>query len=221
VSLEVIEVFSRYSVEYDSWYKTPYGRAVLESEANLLNLLLPSGVGLDLGSGTGVFAEKLALNREIVCLDPTSEMLVLAKSRCQHSVLAVGEHPPLRVGSLDFIYAVTVLEFLENPLEMMVAVKGLLKPNGRLVLLSIEKNSPWGRMYAEIAEKGTDPVISMARLYTLSEVEEYLKTAGYKVYERAFTLDYEPLTTPSKPPRLYIGEYCSSCGVFAVVATPT
>lgn len=218
--METVEVFSKHSREYDSWYKTPQGLAVLEGEARLLDILLPRGVGLDLGAGTGVFAERLGEGREIVCMEPSSGMLEIARYRCLHTIQALGEYPPIRDNSMDFVYMVTVLEFLETPKYTLKVIRSLLKPNGVLAVLSIEKESPWGKLYQEIAGKKQDPVLSIAKFYTRGEVEEILKVSGYHIFSEGATLDYEPLTVPREKPKAYIEEDCPSCGVFVLVARP-
>ncbi|WP_460024889.1 class I SAM-dependent methyltransferase [Infirmifilum sp. SLHALR2] len=217
---EVVEVFSQNAEAYDSWYRTPAGSAVLEAEASLLDLLLPRGVGADIGAGTGVFAEKLSENREIVCLDPSEPMLRLARGRCQHLVVGVGEQPPLRSGSLSFAYMVTVLEFLENPRKVLESVRGLLREGGVLAVLSIERESPWGQLYRRLASENLDPVLAKAKFYSRREAEDFLLEAGYSISTRAWALDYEPLAVPEGKPRLYVDEECLRCGVYALVAKP-
>ncbi|MEZ0345828.1 MAG: class I SAM-dependent methyltransferase [Infirmifilum sp.] len=220
MSSEIAHLFSRHAGEYDSWYETPSGRVVLEAEARLLDKVLPLGIGLDLGAGTGVFAERLSRTREIVCLDPSPGMLERARGRCLHMVLGVAEFPPFRQGSLDFIYMVTVLEFLQEPLQALSAAKQLLKPTAVLAILSVEKNSSWGRLYQELAAENKDPILAAGRFYSEGEVEGLLGRAGYHVYARGATLDYEPLTVPDKPPKIYVNERCPSCGVFLLLAAP-
>ncbi|QOJ79369.1 class I SAM-dependent methyltransferase [Infirmifilum lucidum] len=216
MSEEVIRVFSENAEAYDSWYRTDAGKVVLEAEAKLLETYLPEGTGIDVGAGTGVFAEKLSRNREIVCLDPSESMLRLARERCMHSIVGVGEYPPLRSRSVDFAYMVTVVEFLEDPSSIFKAIGSLLKEKGVLVVLSIERESPWGRLYMRLAAERADPVLSKARFYTRREVEEILLASGFAVRGRASTLDYEPLTVPEGEPRRYIEEECSECGVFLI-----
>ncbi len=223
MSEEVIRVFSENAEAYDSWYKSTAGEIVLRAEARLLEMYLPEGTGIDVGAGTGVFAEKLSRNREIVCLDPSEPMLRLARERCMHAIVGVGEYPPLRSGSMDFAYMVTVVEFLEDPSSVFEAIGGLLKEKGVLLVLSIERESPWGRLYMKLAAEKADPILSKARFYTRREVEEILLASGLTISGRAFTLDYEPLTVPEYEPRQYIEEECPECGVFLIACerTPT
>ncbi|HDJ21628.1 MAG TPA: class I SAM-dependent methyltransferase [Candidatus Bathyarchaeota archaeon] len=80
---EIIEIFENASASYDEWYGKPVGVYAFRSELVGLEALLPhSGLGIDIGAGTGIFAKYLSTDeRSIVCLDPSSGMLKEAKKR--------------------------------------------------------------------------------------------------------------------------------------------
>lgn len=50
---------------------------------------------------------------------------------------------PLRPGSLDFAFMVTILEFLEDPRRALMSVKEVLRPDGCLVVMVLNRESPW------------------------------------------------------------------------------
>lgn len=214
----VVELFDSVAKSYDEWYAQPAGRVVLRAEARMLDAVLPEGVGAEVGAGTCVFPPLLSRGREIVCLEPSLGMLGLGRGRCLHPVAGTAEEPPVRPSSLDFAYMVTVLEFLEDPLKAVQAVRGLLKRGGVLAVLFIERESRWGRLYAELAEKRADPVFAAARFLTLREVLELVERAGLRVKRVLQALDYEPLTVPETEPPVYEGGSCGDCGVALVAA---
>ena len=190
---EVIEAFDGVAPFYEEWYEEPMGAQVLEAELRGLEELLPgSGLGVEVGAGTGVFARRLSTpTREIVCADPSPGMLARAAEKGLHAVLCVGEEMPFRTGGFDFAYLVAVLEFLSDPAEALGSLKETMKLGAPLVTLTINRSSPWGRFYTTLAENG-DPVFSHARLYELDEVRGLLSGSGFVVAEALSTLSNPP-----------------------------
>ncbi len=193
---DAIRAFDLVAVTYDDWYNHPQGRQVFDAELKAVDMHIPKeGIGLELGAGTGIFAEQLTgVRRTIVCLDPSGEMLKKAAERGMASVLGVGEALPLRVGVLDFTYMVTVLEFLDEPAAVLGEIRETAKEGAELTILFINSESSWGDFYRDIGSKG-DPVFRHARLYTMVEVEALMTVSGYSVTERAGTLTTQPMET--------------------------
>lgn len=193
---DIIRAFDLVASTYDDWYDHPQGRQVFDAELNAVDLHIPKeGIGLELGAGTGIFAEHLTgAERTVVCLDPSGEMLKKAVERGMASVLGVGDALPLRVGVLDFIYIVTVLEFLDKPVAVLEELRETAKGDAGLTILFINSESSWGDLYRDMGSKG-DPVFRHARLYTMAEVEALIIESGYSVTERAGTLTTQPMET--------------------------
>ena len=193
---DAIRAFDLVAAIYDDWYNHPQGRQVFDAELKVVNMHIPKeGIGLELGAGTGIFAEYLTGEvRTVVCLDPSGKMLKKATERGMASVLGVGEALPLRVGILDFTYMVTVLEFLEDPAAVLGEIRETAKRGAELTILFINSESSWGDLYRDIGSKG-DPVFRHATLYTMVEVEALMTVSGYRVTERAGTLTSQPMET--------------------------
>jgi len=193
---DAVRAFDLVAGTYDDWYDHPQGRQVFEAELNAVDLhIQKEGIGLELGAGTGIFAEHLTgAGRTVVCLDPSREMLKKAADRGMTSILGVGDALPLRGGVLDFTYMVTVLEFLEKPVAVLEEIRETAKRGAGLTVLFINSESAWGDLYREIGSKG-DPVFRHARLYTLVEVEALITVSGYSVAEKAGTLTTNPMET--------------------------
>ncbi|MCW4048987.1 MAG: class I SAM-dependent methyltransferase [Candidatus Bathyarchaeota archaeon] len=191
---EAIKAFNQVAHTYDDWYQHPQGRQVFEAELNAVNSLIPeTGLGLEIGAGTGIFAEKLSKkDRKIVCLDPSKAMLIKARMRHQVAILGVGDWLPIRRKTLAFTYIVTVIEFLKDPVQVFFQVKESGKENATLTILFINSESRWGELYRDIGSKG-DPVFQHARLYTLNEVRKLLETSGFIVTDSVGTLTSGPM----------------------------
>jgi len=212
---KVIAVFDEVAEYYDAWYEEPMGQFVIKAESKVLNELLPGkGTGLDVGGGTGVFSRKLmelSEDRWIICLDPALRMLKRARGRSVDTVCGVASKLPFRPHVFDFAFAVTLLEFLENPLEDLSAIKEVLGEDATLVVMIINGNSEWGRLYAKLAVEG-EPVLSMARLYEVEEAINVLRSAGYDVIGVVGALEEPPGEVPESEPKIRRGD-ATGCGV--------
>ncbi len=209
---DIIEAFDLSAPKYDAWYETPKGRQVLETELKALDCLIPgSGLGVEIGAGTGIFAESLSSDaRTIVCVDPSVGMLRRASERGLHSVLAPGERPPLRDRCLGFAYLVTVLEFVEEPSAVLEGAKGALRDCSPVVVLTINRESPWGALYERLRNEG-DPIFVVAKLYSFEEARAFFEAAGLAVAEAFGTLTSGPDELEAGDERVLPG---SPAGIF-------
>jgi len=190
---EAVKAFDQVAGFYDDWYNHPQGRQVFNAELKALESLIPdSGLGLEVGAGTGVFAESLTdQNMKIICLDPSGAMLEKAKERLMPAIMGVCEHIPITERAVGFTYMVTTLEFLENPVAALIQVRETTKKDAPLIIMFINADSAWGSLYRQIGAKG-DPVFKHAKLRSLREVHEILVDAGYTMQECVGTLTTAP-----------------------------
>ena len=135
--------------EHDQFYRTPFGRQVLEAEVGLLLERLPEeGRVLSLGCGIGLHEEMIEERRpglEVVCLDLQAEMLVMAPPHL-HRVQADMTALPFPDSTFDAVYIVTALEFVPEPARALEDIARTLMPGGRLVLHALNPLSDWGRV---------------------------------------------------------------------------
>jgi len=152
----------------------------------------------------------------VICIDPALNMLRRARRRGVDTVCATAECFPLRAEALDFAFMVTVLEFLEDPGSALASVRGALRPGGCLVVMIINRDSPWGELYRKLAREG-EPVLRLAKLLSLAEAREVIETAGFRVVEVVGALDNPPDVVPSEEP-LLTREDLERCGVLFLKA---
>ncbi len=188
-----MKAFDQVAGYYDDWYSHPQGRQVFEAELSALESLIPgTGLGLEVGAGTGAFAESLTdEERTIICLDPSGAMLAKVRERKLQAIMGVGEHMPITEASLDFAYMVTTLEFLVDPVAALRQVRFTMRRAAPLTILFINADSPWGSLYRRIGADG-DPVFRYARLRSHEEVLEMLAEAGYALQGSVGTLTTGP-----------------------------
>ncbi len=141
---EVIDHYQKTWKDYDDWYDAH--QALYQSELAALRKVVPSGTGLEIGVGTGRFAVPLAVR---FGLDPAINMLKLAKKRGILVIQGVGESLPFKDELFDFVQIVFVIEFIDDLLLFFREAARTLSRNGVLILGFIDRDSQWGRYYAQ------------------------------------------------------------------------
>ncbi len=164
---------------YDSWFDTPLGAFVDQTETRCaFDLLrpLPGERILDLGCGTGNFSLKLAAAGAVVTgVDLSEEMLRVAEKRANQEQRTIdflrgaGESLPFESESFDGVITMATLEFVDDPERVLGEMLRVTRPGGRVVVGAINRDSPWGELYTRIGKEG-DPVFKDARLMSRSEV---------------------------------------------------
>lgn len=190
-------VFDGEAQEYDKWYTTVLGKHVDETETRcVLDLLKPTtGMHiLDVGCGTGHFSFKLArMGCRVTGIDISGEMLALARRKAFHERLPVdflpmdASHIDFEDGTFDAVVAITVFEFLAKPGESFNEMFRVLRKNGSLLIGTINRDSPWGKMYLE-KKSCKESVFRFAHLRTLDELKQ--------VYPGGFSGSSECLFVP-------------------------
>jgi ubiquinone/menaquinone biosynthesis C-methylase UbiE len=99
---------------------------------------------LDLGCGTGLLFEQVAKKRLLVGLDVSSKILREAKKRAKNfSNIAIlradAEHTPFLNQTFDYVFAITILQNMPNPLKTLREVKRVSKPQSTIILTGLKK----------------------------------------------------------------------------------
>ncbi len=177
------DVFDLFTNEYDAWFER--NRYVYLSELNLLKKIIPKGVlGLEIGVGTGRFAEPIGIEFGI---DPSFNMLKLAKDRGIKVVVGVGENLPFKGESFDLVLIVVTICFVDNPIEVFTESNRVLKKGGEIVLGFVDKNSFLGKIYEDKKRAG-NKFYKEAKFYSPEELGELLKKTGFRDLEFFQTL---------------------------------
>ena len=179
--LPKVEPFDRYADRYDGWFDRH--RAIYESELRAVRRLLPAGVGLEVGVGSGRFASPLGVRLGV---DPSDRMLEKALGRGVDVVKAVGEVLPVRDSCLDYVLMVTTVCFLDDVVSAFREVYRVLKPGGSVVVGFIDRESMLGRLYNR---RRRDSVFyRVAVFYSVDEVVSMLRKTGFRSFEFVQTI---------------------------------
>jgi len=165
------DIFDKYYKKYDTWYER--NKFAYLSEIEAFKKALPkNGKGLEIGVGTGRFASILGIEYGI---DPSKNMLQIARRRGIDAVLGVGEKLPFANSVFDYVAIIITLCFVKDPVKVLVEVKRVLKKRGTVIIGIIDKDSFLGRFY-----QGKKSLFyRQAHFFGVKEVTNLLKMSGF------------------------------------------
>jgi ArsR family transcriptional regulator len=142
--------------------------------------LLRLGDVLDVGSGDGAAAAYLApYCRSLVCVDLSPRMIDAARERLAayphaRALVADVEELPFRASSFDSAIVFHTLAYAERPQRALEECARVLRPGGRLVILSLDKHDqpdvtvPYGERHTGFAPRTLRSLLSRAGLDVVS-----------------------------------------------------
>ena len=158
---------------YDDWFETH--KSLYASELEAIRSLMPgTGRGIEIGVGTGRFAEPLGIK---VGIEPSPTMRAIAMERGIDAINGVAEKLPVESEIFDYALFVTTLCFLESLHQAFSEVFRILKPNGIVVIGFIEKESALGKLYQR--RKADSQYYGEASFHTVAEVIRVLELTGF------------------------------------------
>lgn len=184
--------FDTYAARYDSWFERH--ESAYYSELLAVRALLPwHGLGLEIGVGSGRFAEPLGIQ---IGVDPSRAMLEQSISR--RRIIAVqgkAEALPFASTCFDYALVVTTLCFVDDPTAMLKEAYRVLKPKGHLVVGFIDRTSTLGQHYR--AHQTESVFYREATFFSASEVNELLDDAGFgpRVWVQTLSAPLTEVTT--------------------------
>ncbi len=180
--------FDTHVTEYEEWYQEyPF---VFQSEVEALRQMLPEGEnlsGIEVGLGTGKFAEALGIKEGI---EPSANMRALAVDRGIEVLDGIAERLPYKDLRFDFVVMAFCISYFDDLQGAFREANRVLKKDGTLVVGFIDQDSPIGKHYEEHKPKST--FYKEANFYTVEKVTSALRSAGFKHFEYCQTL-FEPL----------------------------
>jgi len=171
------EIFECLAKKYDKWYDAnPH---LFQKEVNCLRELIPQNAKkcLEIGVGTGRFAEKLGIKYG---LDPSLNMLKLAKGRCDNLIRGDGAQLPIKSLSFDCVLMIATLCYLDYPEKVLEEIRRVLKDDGFLIVCIFPAESGLGKEYIKKGERG-HPIYSLATFYKLKDAEKLIEKFGFKI----------------------------------------
>lgn len=181
--------FDDLAVEYDRWFEEK-GHLIFDIEVQAFKRLLSSlpKPWLEIGVGSGRFARALGIETGV---DPSSELLRLARKRGVRAVQGRVEQGLFQENSWGSVFFIVTLCFLDSPPEALREAHRILDAGGKIVLGLVLKESPWGRFY--IKKKGEGHrFYRHAEFYSYDETSRLLSDAGFTIETVFSTLFQKP-----------------------------
>jgi len=179
------EPFDRFSDAYEAWFERNHWAYLSELEA--IRRLLPAGLVVEVGVGTGRFAAPLGIR---FGLEPSRGMADRARGRGIEVVLGQGEFLPLAEASCDGLLMVTTICFLDDLHLALTEAARVLRPKGSLVVGFVDAGSSLGRRYKQRRDQSR--FYRTARFYETDDIVTKLDEAGLVVTKVVQTLMQDP-----------------------------
>lgn len=138
------EAFEGVAEEYDKWYEK--NKDVYLKELECVGMSVKGKRLLDVGSGTGAFCLK-----GTIALDPSLDMIRIAKKKGCEAIRAVAEMMPFRSKAFDTAYFVTSLCFVKNRDK---ALEEAMRVSKNVVACILVKDSELVKKYEEKGKMG-------------------------------------------------------------------
>lgn len=165
--------FQRYTARYEKWFEdNPW---VYRAELRAVRCLMPQGrYGVEIGIGTGRFAEPLGIN---IGVDPSSHMREVAQNKGIKVLDGVAENLPFKNSVFEFVLMVTTICFVDDINKSFAEALRVLVKGGHLIIGLVDRTSPLGHMYHRHRESNV--FYREAIFFSVEEVLEVMKQTGF------------------------------------------
>lgn len=170
-------------------------------------MLIPSGFGVEVGVGTGVFASELNTS---VGLDLALNAIRIAKKKGIDVILGDAEFLPFKGECFDYVSSILTICFLENPESSFKEAWRILRHGGKVIICFIPQDSSLGSLYLRKKAEG-HRFYKYANLYTKEEVEKMLQKTNFQTKEYVATLLEQGSSTKVEEPPSEISNYGFIC----------
>ncbi|MBN1957569.1 MAG: methyltransferase domain-containing protein [Desulfuromonadales bacterium] len=175
--------FEDHSDAYDQWFERNAAAYAAELKAVETFLADTSLKGIEIGVGSGKFAEPLGIR---IGLEPCAQMAEKARRLGIDVVTGVAEALPFGDDEFDFALMVTTICFVDDLAQSFREVRRILKSGGFIVVGFVDKLSELGKQYQ--ANRHNSRFYQQATFFSTQDVLGLLRDAGFGVPEIVQTL---------------------------------
>ncbi len=170
-----------------------FGKKTLDLEAGYLyNELKGLGNILDVGCGIGSFEERLS-ELNIIGLDNLKEMLKEARKRStKNFVLGDAENLPFNDSSLDAVFYVAAIEFINNYMKAIREATRVTIPTGKMIVMMLNPDSEYfkahvqrnGSYFKKVKHTDLNAMKNyISRYYQIAKTEYFLGIGNETIFE--------------------------------------
>jgi len=196
-----ISPFQRYTAPYENWFTEH--RWVYEAELRAVKALLPeSGRGLEVGVGTGRFADPLGIKTG---LEPSVRMRKIARHRGIKVLAGVAENLPFGDDKFGLVLMVTTVCFLDDIHKAFIEAHRVLANGGFFIAGIVDRNSLIGQKYLKHQDESV--FYKLATFFSVDEVVKIMCQSGFTDFRFRQTIFRSLSETKDKEPvKLGYGE---------------
>ncbi len=168
------------SAELNRWFEKPLGQHLLSEEVEVLQTILPHLFGyhlLQIGNvGYGCLLDSSRIMHRCV-LSSYANLI----NKPYTSVYGLADALPFANESLDVVVLPHILEFKENPHEILREVERVLIPEGYIIILGFNPLSFWGLWRWLFARRDTVPWCG--QFLSQLRVKDWLALLGFELQD--------------------------------------
>ncbi len=180
-----VDAFNGNVERYEEWFvENPYAYV---SELHAIRALLPEGIGMEIGVGTGRFASPLGITRGV---EPSAKMAEPARKKGIEVAAGVAERLPYGDEEFDFCLMVTTVCFLDDLELAFREAHRVLRQGGAFLVGFVDRDSPLGKEY--LSRKDKSPFYKDATFYSANVLARRMEQAGFSDLAFSQTL-FRPL----------------------------
>ena len=174
--------FEDFSEEYDEWFDR--NKEKYEAELCALKNFIPTnGLGLEVGVGSGKFADPLGIK---IGVEPSPEMAEKARKLGIQVLPGIAENLPIQNSTFDFVLMVTTICFVDDLKKSFQEASRVLKKDGFILIGFIDKESELGKVYR--ANKDKSHFYNIAEFFSTKEVLTCLNESRFGSFETKQTI---------------------------------
>lgn len=172
---------------FDAWLQTPQGKYILEWEQDRFDQMVAdifgfNAVQIGLPQCACLRANRMTLR---LVLDSLGDVGV--RSDCHHL--------PFAGNSVDLVVLPHVLEFAENPQQVLREVERILVPEGQLLIAGFNPFSLWGAQRTLAGRKAPFPWLG--QYFSVRRMKDWLSVLSFETQAGCFGR-YAPAVTQEK-----------------------
>lgn len=180
--MPLTEPFDSYNELYENWFEKHF--EIFTAEINALkHLFTPVEKALEVGIGTGRFAEKLGIKLGV---EPSEAMARTAMQKGLTVVKGTAEKLPFFDESMNMILMVTVVCFVDSINLSLKEAYRVLKPDGYVLIGFVPLESYLGQKH--YSNRDGSRFYGQAHFYSTDEMLTHLKNTGFSEIKTAQTL---------------------------------
>lgn len=181
--MDVAKLYDKLADEYDQWFdKYPL---IFEAEVEAMSRVMrPFKRALEVGVGTGRFAEKLGIKEGI---EPSVKMAAYARKRGIKVIEGVAEELPFADQTFDAVFMITLDCYLADMKPALLEAYRVLETGGFLAIGHVDIDAPPGYVYEE--NKENDDFYRDATFRGTKKVLEILEETGFEVLDICQTIE--------------------------------